>query len=1058
MKNKARFLWVGLALAVAAAPPAARADFRVWEPMDGIPVRQGYHIEWYRSATADDNGNFCMVWSDTRLGGRDLYGQVVTSDGDHLWDEDGKLLAAEFSRQEDPHVMPDGNGNWIVTWIDYRYDVNIEDKGDVFMMKYDSDGNPMWEPEGGIEICTAPEKQLWVQSFSDGSGGCVSIWIDGRSGNADIYGQHVNASGEIQWEEDGRLFAGGLGDQGSIASANYTADTDGAGGMIFGWSDNRNPTNVNLYANRIDAGGDLVWADSTGMLLCDIIREQKSVRICPDGMGGAFWIWQDARDPVDINLYGQHTDEDGSISWEENGAIICDAQFGQEAPRIVNSSVGEAVTVWEDKREDNVFYDLYAQRISDGAGEPVLHWGGGSSGTVLCDAENNQRQARLYPDGAGGAVFTWVDERFGEEPNNDMYGQRINQTGNQVWGANGIPVSDAFGGQVGNIVRTVTGNRAVIVWLDYRLGSPGLYHQIFDALGNELEQHNGVEVVYGIDGNSTAPQIIPAGGDQYFLAWEDGRLGSLGAYPYVQKIYSPPVSQEPEFLFPENGSSITPGFPFQEDDTTVVTVEDLALTADGEGGIIAVWKDSRAAFLPLLYAQRMNGDGEVLWGDRGTEVAYEPGGPVLYDQEDPILIPADDGGVFIVYTQLNEDFYKQILAQRLDGGGEGQWSEDGNPGVFLTTIPDEDHSLLAFERFAGGSMLVVYQRNDESNDKDLFAVRVNEDGTMPWPEPLVVCEEDGLQARAKAVPVDGGIAVVWEDQRRGQPILDLYAQLISPDGSMSWDDNGTLFIEEDNQQNEVSLASTGDGAQSFWMVWKTTEDGLHEDIKSQRYDVNGGTLLDPPAGITLGVDEFRQQTPRTLIADEGGVFVVWEEEGEQAFSDIRFLHLDADGVIEDGYDTNGDYLTQAYHRQSDLALVDDGDIGFISLWVDNRSTGKEVLKNLYMQRVNEYYSPVDARPAQVPLEMELAHAYPNPFNPSTKIGFTIERDAFVRLVVYDVLGREVTRLVHERLRAGEHEVTWNGRSASGLPVASGTYFYRLEVNGELITRSMVLLK
>ncbi|MCH7548685.1 MAG: T9SS type A sorting domain-containing protein [Candidatus Krumholzibacteriota bacterium] len=84
---------------------------------------------------------------------------------------------------------------------------------------------------------------------------------------------------------------------------------------------------------------------------------------------------------------------------------------------------------------------------------------------------------------------------------------------------------------------------------------------------------------------------------------------------------------------------------------------------------------------------------------------------------------------------------------------------------------------------------------------------------------------------------------------------------------------------------------------------------------------------------------------------------------------------------------------------------------------------------------------------------ELKSAYPNPFNPITRLSYTLPERDFVRLTVFDVTGRVVARLVDETKAAGDHTLEWN---ASGI--ASGVYFYRLQTTGFVQTRRMILLK
>lgn len=90
---------------------------------------------------------------------------------------------------------------------------------------------------------------------------------------------------------------------------------------------------------------------------------------------------------------------------------------------------------------------------------------------------------------------------------------------------------------------------------------------------------------------------------------------------------------------------------------------------------------------------------------------------------------------------------------------------------------------------------------------------------------------------------------------------------------------------------------------------------------------------------------------------------------------------------------------------------------------------------------------------QIPVRFMLEQNYPNPFNPATTIAFTLEEAGIARLVVYDLLGREVARLADGHHTSGSHSVTF---SPYGL--SSGVYLYRLEASGAAMTRKMVLVK
>ncbi len=91
--------------------------------------------------------------------------------------------------------------------------------------------------------------------------------------------------------------------------------------------------------------------------------------------------------------------------------------------------------------------------------------------------------------------------------------------------------------------------------------------------------------------------------------------------------------------------------------------------------------------------------------------------------------------------------------------------------------------------------------------------------------------------------------------------------------------------------------------------------------------------------------------------------------------------------------------------------------------------------------------------AEAPESFALKQNYPNPFNPSTTIQFDLPEASQVKLVVYDVLGRQVRVLVDGTREAGTHEAIFD---ASGLP--SGTYVYRIEAGPYAETHTMLLMK
>ncbi len=94
----------------------------------------------------------------------------------------------------------------------------------------------------------------------------------------------------------------------------------------------------------------------------------------------------------------------------------------------------------------------------------------------------------------------------------------------------------------------------------------------------------------------------------------------------------------------------------------------------------------------------------------------------------------------------------------------------------------------------------------------------------------------------------------------------------------------------------------------------------------------------------------------------------------------------------------------------------------------------------------------------LPATYALHQNYPNPFNPSTTLRFDLPAASDVRIIVYDLLGREAVRLTNQRLEAGYHELVWNGRDQAGQVLPTGMYILLLSTPEYTKSIKLVMLK
>jgi pullulanase/glycogen debranching enzyme len=161
-----------------------------------------------------------------------------------------------------------------------------------------------------------------------------------------------------------------------------------------------------------------------------------------------------------------------------------------------------------------------------------------------------------------------------------------------------------------------------------------------------------------------------------------------------------------------------------------------------------------------------------------------------------------------------------------------------------------------------------------------------------------------------------------------------------------------------------------------------------------------------------------------------------------------------------GKDSHGGSALYGYVRmESDTALVSKyySNFGLVNV---ARDSGYYVRADAVV--LNEVTSPLGVAEkvnSLLPVDFSLSQNYPNPFNPSTTVQFALPRAAKVSVVVYDILGREVIRLVDgEQKDAGYYRVQWDSKTKLGMQVATGVYLYRIQAGSFVETKKMMLLK
>ena len=403
---------------------------------------------------ADGSGGFVIVWRDDRDVDNNLFAQRVDAAGNAVWGHNGIRVCDVPGYQSDPIVVDDGAGGTVVAWLDARTDFE-----GVYAQRIDADGTALWMP-GGVRI-VATTDPYYVHAVPDGNGngGVVLVWEVFNSGNVDIYAQLVDGSGTAVWASNAVVTAA------AFSQIYARVVTDGAGGVIVAWEDNRG-SSADVYAQRVDDIGSAVW-DIDSEPICTTTGIQNAVVIATDGAGGAIVAWQDGR-AGDTDVFSQRINSLGTTMWMTNGVAVSAAPDEQWLPRIDSDGMGGAYIAWQDERTGTA--DVFAQRVNPGG---ASLWSNG--GVPVCTDANGKYFPEIVSDGVDGVIVAWYDTR---DVDTDVYAQRLDPEGTLLWDSDGAPVCSLSTSNQSIEGLAPNGNGgAVFLFTDYRDGNSGHYLQ-----------------------------------------------------------------------------------------------------------------------------------------------------------------------------------------------------------------------------------------------------------------------------------------------------------------------------------------------------------------------------------------------------------------------------------------------------------------------------------------------------------------------------------------------------------------------------------------------------
>jgi hypothetical protein len=442
-----------------------------------------------------------------------------------------------------------------------------------------------WPTVNGVPVCTATDDQQNPSIASDSTGGYFLAWQDWRNGvEQNIYAQHVNSQGSTLWIVDGLAICTANGDQ-----INPAVVSDGAGGAIIAWRDNRSGHNNDpgVYAQRITSTGSTLWKIN-GIAISTVYNGAPS--IISDGASGAIILWDYIGSGLANQVYIQRVNSQGSTLW---GTINLPSSWTYQS-KLVSDGFGGAIVAYE----AGLFTSAFVQRVNS---QGSTLWG---ASPVMVGTQGNSYLPSVISDGAGGALVTWQDGRSGTTHRNDIYVQSLNSQGSTLWITNGIAICTSGNEQINPLIVSDGIGGAIITWQDYRsttvdqaAGAADIYAQRVNSSGSTLWLANGIAICTSLN-DQINPLMVSDGAGGAIITWTDYR-STTGSPGQGAEIYAQRVNSNGSTLWAANGVSVC---------TAVGDQTIPMMVGNGSGGVVIAWQDHRGSDWDI-YAQSVYSTG-----------------------------------------------------------------------------------------------------------------------------------------------------------------------------------------------------------------------------------------------------------------------------------------------------------------------------------------------------------------------------------------------------------------------------------------------------------------
>lgn len=793
------------------------------------------------------DGDVITGWRSARKGlaYTGIFLQKLDAKGNWVWEADGVPVCPFPANQDNFQMVSDNFGGIIVVWEDSRLGA---DHPVIYAQRLNLRGEPLWG-RGGLQLCKNPGAQRNPQLVSDNKNGFYIIWEDSRNGitEYDLYGQHIDLGGRRHWRASGMPICTSPNIQQHVAM-----QADSSGDLFVIWEDFRNGIYWNLYAQKLNARGDLQWVPSGLDVFAGVEENHHNPDIVPDDAGGMLFVYQKYSETTDgTDIYRGRLNGSGELLFHY---ATCFSQDEQLNPKIEKKG-NKGLLVWEDRRHGN--WDIYAQMIRLGDG--ILEWG--INGIPVVKTEVDERSPVLISSTTYNyQVFSWL--RKGGD-GDYVRVQKLNNLGEKRWDERGVSICEIGGEQSEPAILPDNSGGLFCSWTDRReSGTSHIYVQHIDQSSKPVFDQKAIRLG-AVHENSQAKieglDILAARDGYFFVVWEDFRNGKGNSDIYLQKINSAGKSMWRRGGIPvciERGTQSLP-----------------ILIEDGVGGVIIAWADKRNGRDEDVYSQRVNGYGKLLWKFNGVKVCDAP-----TPQSQICGVSDGEEGAFLAWVDARDlkgsgfDLY----IQRVSHSGETMWTQNGKPFVNLPGL--QTSPVLESDGKGGAYIAWMDFRGDHSN---IYAQHVNNFGIYEWEfgGRCLVPSESHQRHPVMARNFQNDLYLVWQEGRYGDGYEKLFMQCITPSGRKVWDRSGLKVCNYMGRQSTPEIVTDNFGY--FWVSWiddrNSGVDG--SGLFSQKFEIGGDNEWSS-TGVMIGTG-MREYGEYDIVLNKGGyLYLGWVEEDE----------------------------------------------------------------------------------------------------------------------------------------------------------------------------------